>query len=130
MYNPRHRRAIKEANMQLIKEATHKEKRSKFIASFYKISSEEEARSITAGLKKEHKKANHVCWAAVIDKKEIFKNDGEVGKPANAMLDILKFRKKDQHLIAVVRYFGGIKLGPGGVKRAFKDAMMLCMPGK
>ena len=113
--------------MQLINEAKHVEKKSKFLAHFYKIESEAEAKKIVTKLQKQHKKANHVCWAAIVENKEIFKNDGEVGNPANAMLDILRFREHDSHLIAVVRYFGGIKLGPGGVKRAFKDAMMQCI---
>lgn len=113
--------------MHLISETLFKEKKSKFLAFYYKVEDEQEVKDIIDSLKKDHRKANHVCYAAVIDDLEIFKNDGEVGNPANAMLDILKFKNKKNHLIAVVRYFGGVKLGPGGVKRAFKDAMMQCI---
>lgn len=113
--------------MQLISEVTHKERKSKFIAHYYEISSEQEIQALVAGLKKKHKKSNHVCWAAIVDDRELFKNDGEVGNPANTMLEILKSKEKRQRLIAIVRYFGGIKLGPGGVKRASKEAMLLCL---
>jgi putative IMPACT (imprinted ancient) family translation regulator len=113
--------------MQLLNECTYKEKKSKFLAFYYRIADEQEAQSIVDELKKEHRKANHVCWAAVVDGQEIFKNDGEVGRPANTMLEILKAKKREQHMIAVVRYFGGVKLGSGGVKRAFKEAMMQCL---
>lgn len=113
--------------MHLINEIKYIEKKSKFLAYFYKIESEAEVQEIITNLKKEHRKANHVCWAAIVDQLEMFKNDGEVGNPANTMLDILRFKDRSQHLIAVVRYFGGIKLGPGGVKRAFKEAMMQCV---
>lgn len=113
--------------MHLLNETKYTEKKSKFIAYYYEIASEQEIQSIILRLKKQHKKANHVCWAAIINNQELFKNDGEVGNPANTMLEILRSKNKQRHLIAIVRYFGGIKLGPGGVKRAFKKAMLQCL---
>lgn len=53
---------------------------------------------------------------------EEFKNDGEVGHPAKGMLQIMKANGLDSHVIVVSRIFGGIKLGPGGVSRAFRKS--------
>lgn len=113
--------------MKLIKEHTHKEKKSRFIAHLYRISREEEIQPIIDQLKQDHRKAAHVCWAALAEGQELFRNDGEVGHPANTMLEVLKSKNKEGHLLAVVRYFGGVKLGPGGVKRAFKAAAQGCL---
>ena len=52
---------------------------------------------------------------------EKFKNDGEVGYPGKTLLSLLKHEGLESHGIIVVRYFGGKKLGPGGVSRAFKE---------
>jgi len=113
--------------MKLINSSKHTEKRSKFFGYFYQVADEAEAQSIVEDLWKQNKKAAHVCWAAVIDDQQIFKNDGEVGNPANTILELLKSNNKHSHMLAVVRFFGGVKLGPGGVKRAFKKAAMGCL---
>ncbi len=96
-------------------------KKSKFFGYLYSLESLDEQEEIVKTLTKEHKKASHVCSAMIFDKEETFKNDGEVGYPGKTLLGLLKHEKLESHLIVVVRYFGGIKLGPGGVSRAFKE---------
>ena len=96
-------------------------KKSKFFGYLYSFESYEEYETIVKEISKEHKKASHVCTALVLGKEEKFKNDGEVGYPGKTLLGLLKHEGLESHLIIVVRYFGGIKLGPGGVSRAFKE---------
>ncbi|NOR24768.1 MAG: YigZ family protein [Desulforhopalus sp.] len=96
-------------------------KKSKFFGYLYSLKSDEEYQKIVKEISKEHKKASHVCTAMVLGREEKFKNDGEVGYPGRTLLGLLKHAGLEAHLIIVVRYFGGIKLGPGGVSRAFKE---------
>lgn len=96
-------------------------KKSKFFGYLYLLETPEEYEKIVKELSKEHKKASHVCTAMVFGQQETFKNDGEVGYPGKTLLGLLKNEELASHLIVVVRYFGGIKLGPGGVSRAFKE---------
>jgi len=108
--------------MNLISSLKLIEKKSKFFAYLYEVSSEDEVQLIISKLKKDHKKAAHICYGLILDKEEKFKNDGEVGNPGRALIDTLKENNKDSHLLIVARIFGGIKLGPGGVSRAFRAA--------
>lgn len=96
-------------------------KKSKFFGYLYSLESPDEQEEIIKEILKEHKKASHICMAMVFDKEEKFKNDGEVGYPGKTLLGLLKHEELESHLIIAVRYFGGIKLGPGGVSRAFKE---------
>jgi putative IMPACT (imprinted ancient) family translation regulator len=76
--------------------------------------------------RRDYRKANHHCWAlrlagalgAVVEQS---KDDGEVGHPGRVLLELL--RKQDlEGALVVSRVFGGVKLGVGGVSRAFRDA--------
>lgn len=96
-------------------------KKSKFIGYLHVLDAPEEYEAIVKNLSKEHKKASHICTAMVFGQQETFKNDGEVGYPGKTLLELLKHEGLTSHLIIVVRYFGGTKLGPGGVSRAFKE---------
>jgi putative IMPACT (imprinted ancient) family translation regulator len=96
-------------------------KKSKFFGYLYSLESAFEYEKIVKEISKEHKKASHICSAMVLAKEEKFKNDGEVGYPGKTLLGLLRHEGLESHLIIVVRYFGGIKLGPGGVSRAFKE---------
>lgn len=101
--------------------------KSRFITQLYKISTEEEAKNIISEIKKQHKDANHNCSAYTIgDKHQIQKanDDGEPSGTAGVpMLEALK--KNDVHntLVIVTRYFGGIKLGTGGLIRAYQGGV-------
>jgi putative IMPACT (imprinted ancient) family translation regulator len=106
--------------------AKHVEKKSKFLAYLYAVETEEELTEIISRIKKEHQKAAHVCYGSVCNKEEVFKNDGEVGHPGRGLLELLKQHNKESHILLVARYYGGVKLGPGGVSRAFRAAGKLC----
>jgi putative IMPACT (imprinted ancient) family translation regulator len=106
--------------MQL-KTSKFTEKKSKFIGYLYSIGSLDEFEKLLKTISKEHKRASHVCSAMVLAGEEKFKNDGEVGYPGKTLLALLKHKGLESHGIIVVRYFGGKKLGPGGVSRAFKE---------
>ena len=96
-------------------------KKSKFFGYLYSLDSPEEHEKIVKEISQEHNKASHICSAMVFGKEEKFKNDGEVGYPGKTLLGLLKHEGLEAHLLIVVRYFGGIRLGPGGVSRAFKE---------
>lgn len=102
-------------------------KKSKFICHAYRISSENEAKEIIDTIKKEHYKANHNCSAYTLGlKQEIqrFSDDGEPSGTAGIpMLEILKKLQLVNCLVIVTRYFGGIKLGTGGLIRAYGNSV-------
>ncbi|RAI80459.1 YigZ family protein [Macrococcoides goetzii] len=102
--------------------------KSRFITYLYKIENEDEAKEKIAEIKKKHKDANHNCSAYTIgDQHQIQKasDDGEPSGTAGVpMLEALK--KNDVHntLAIVTRYFGGVKLGTGGLIRAYQGGVV------
>jgi putative IMPACT (imprinted ancient) family translation regulator len=102
------------------------EKRSQFYAHLYLISDQSEINDILTHHHLEYKKAAHHCYAVqfitAAGNFEDNRNDGEVGHPGRFLMEILKRNKLEAHMLIVSRIFGGIKLGPGGVSRAFKKA--------
>lgn len=113
--------------MKLLSTFKLTEKKSKFFAFLYELINETDAGLIISSLKKDHAKSSHICYGLIFDGEEKFKNDGEVGHPGRALLDVLREHKNKSHLLIVIRYFGGIKLGPGGVSRAFRSSGRNCM---
>ena len=99
-----------------------KVKKSKFYAHLYEINSLEEMENIVKEHRRKYKKAVHHCWAAKLGEEEKFKDDGEVGHPGRVILEVLRKYDLNSHAIVVSRIFGGIKLGVGGVSRAFREA--------
>lgn len=101
-------------------------KKSRFFSYLYSIDSEDEIAGINRIHREIYRKAAHYCYAArlmtgnppVVD----FGNDGEVGNPGRILLRILEQNDLDSHCIIVSRIFGGVKLGPAGVSRAFREA--------
>jgi len=100
--------------------------RSKFHALLLPVSGPEEMDAVLKARRRDYRKANHHCWAlrlpgdggAVVEQS---KDDGEVGHPGRVLLELL--RKHDLFgAVVVSRVFGGVKLGVGGVSRAFRDA--------
>jgi uncharacterized YigZ family protein len=97
-------------------------KKSKFIGFLIPIKTEEEAKIAIQQIKDDHPKATHHCVAYQIKSDNIirFDDDGEpqhtAGKP---MLSVLLAQDLNQVLAVVVRYYGGIKLGPGGLIKAY-----------
>ena len=97
--------------------------RSRFIANCAHVESEEEAKAFIAAVKAEHSLATHNCYAFVADKAGNlmrFSDDGEPqGTAGMPILDVLKNKKLFETAVVVTRYFGGIKLGAGGLVRAY-----------
>jgi putative IMPACT (imprinted ancient) family translation regulator len=103
-------------------------KKSRFYAVVLSVNSEQQIKVALGLRKKAVKKACHHCWAARFTAEngqlvELAKNDGEVGKPGHKMLEILRQRNLECAVI-VSRIFGGVKLGPAGVGRAFMQAAL------
>ncbi len=109
--------------MKLLNTCTLEIKKSKFIAYYYEVDSTKEVKKILEDLKKEHKKARHIPYAYKLDQ-EIKKSDDKEPSGTSGMpiLNILEKNNLNHTLIAVVRYFGGIKLGAGGLIRAYGNA--------
>jgi len=107
----------------------YEEKRSRFIAHLWPIKSKEEGFEYFEAIKRQHQDARHHCWAYVIGDPEQalaagFNDDGEPGGTAGKpMLNVLMQRKVGNVFAVVVRYFGGIKLGAGGLTRAYGQAV-------
>lgn len=101
------------------------EKKSKFYSYVFNVKSVQEVENIITSLKKEHKKCTHICYAYNIKNPLAVKmfDDGEpsgtAGKPIFNVID-----KKSLYdvLVVVVRYFGGVKLGAGGLVRAYSKS--------
>lgn len=100
-------------------------KKSKFITKLYKIDSISEINSILEEIDNEHRNATHVCFAYIIDGKEKCSDDGEPSGTAGIpILNILKKKNLTNILAVVIRYFGGIKLGAGGLVRAYSNSVV------
>ncbi len=94
--------------------------KSKFLSYLIHIESEEEAKNEVAKIKKEHPKATHHCYAYILEDKQKSNDDGEPSGTAGIpILEIIKQHNLVNVLVVVVRYFGGIKLGAGGLIRAY-----------
>ena len=107
--------------------------RSRFISTCSHVESEEEARAFLARVRTEFPDATHHCYAFVADtlgNLMRFSDDGEppgtAGKPS---LDALRGQKLYQTAVVVTRYFGGVKLGAGGLVRAYSGAASECLDG-
>lgn len=100
--------------------------KSKFLAYSYEIKSLDEVKFHLDELRKEHKKAKHVCYAYVYKNEVISEkcsDDGEPGGTAGyPILNVIKKKNLTNVMVVVVRYFGGIKLGAGGLTRAYTKA--------
>ena len=99
-------------------------KKSRFIACIEPVLGREEAQARVAQLKAEHPDAAHVCWALLAGGQSAANDDGEPGGTAGRpMLDVLRHQDLQGVMASVVRYFGGVKLGAGGLVRAYTDAV-------
>ena len=100
--------------------------KSKFIAYKKELTSLEEVKAFLLQLKKEHKKARHICYAYVYKNEVISEKCSEDGEPGGTagypILNVIKKKNLTNVMVAVVRYFGGIKLGAGGLTRAYTKA--------
>jgi len=107
-------------------EGTYKEKGSKFLSFAIPVNSADEVKEIVKNYRKEYYDSRHVCYAYMLgaDRKEFRANDdgepsGTAGRP---ILGQINSRELTNILVIVVRYFGGILLGTGGLVVAYKEA--------
>ena len=112
-------------------EAEFTEKKSKFIAYSFPMRREGELKSLLEEVKKLHPTAKHICYAFRLgEKKDIWKAH-DAGEPANTagqpILGQIKSFDLTNIIVVVVRYFGGIKLGVGGLMSAYKEATQLVL---
>jgi putative IMPACT (imprinted ancient) family translation regulator len=107
-------------------ESRHLAERSRFFAVLFPAAGETDVLKMVRLKKGELRKANHHCWAfRGPDEKgnrvERSRDDGEVGRPGRVLLELLRRDGLEGGLL-VSRVFGGVKLGVGGVSRAFREA--------
>ena len=99
-------------------------KNSRFITLLYKLNDVNEVNSIVDEVKELYPKANHYCYAYITDNAKRSSDDGEPGGTAGApMLNVLDKEELINILAITVRYFGGIKLGAGGLVRAYSKSV-------
>ena len=99
-------------------------KKSRFIGLLFAAGSRAEAQALVAAQRKQHPGAAHVCWALVCDGDSGLHDDGEPsGTAAKPMYNVLMHKDLMNVLAVVVRYWGGIKLGAGGLTRAYGQAI-------
>ncbi|MEO7954100.1 MAG: YigZ family protein [Polaromonas sp.] len=99
-------------------------KKSRFIGMLFAAGSRAEAQVLLGEQRKQHPGACHVCWALVCDGDSGLDDDGEPsGTAAKPMYNVLMHKDLMNVLAVVVRYWGGIKLGAGGLTRAYGQAI-------
>lgn len=106
-------------------------KKSRFICHAKRVYSEEEARTFITSIKKEHYKATHNCSAFIIGERSEIKRTSDDGEPSGTagvpMLGVLENHDLTNVCVVVTRYFGGIKLGAGGLIRAYAGSVALAV---
>ena len=106
-------------------------KKSRFICHAKRVYSEEEARDFITAIKKEHYKATHNCSAFIVGERSEIKRTSDDGEPSGTagvpMLGVLENHNLTNVCVLVTRYFGGIKLGAGGLIRAYAGSVALAV---
>ena len=99
-------------------------KKSRFIACVQPMADRAGAQQVVASLRAQHPGAAHVCWSLLAGGQSAAVDDGEPsGTAGRPMLDVLRHQDLEGVLATVVRYFGGVKLGAGGLVRAYTDSV-------
>ena len=99
-------------------------KKSRFIGCVQPMADRASAQAAVDALWKQHPGAAHICWALLAGGQSAAVDDGEPGGTAGRpMLDVLRHQDLEGVLATVVRYFGGVKLGAGGLVRAYTDTV-------
>jgi uncharacterized YigZ family protein len=97
--------------------------KSRFIAYVNRVTSEEEAQQFLQEIRKKHWDANHNCFAYCIGENNTIQKANDDGEPSGTagvpILEVIKKRNLNDCIIVVTRYFGGTKLGAGGLIRAY-----------
>ena len=112
-------------------EVMFKEKNSKFYGYAFPIESEEEVKPILEKIKKEHYTARHWCYAFQVGTSKIYFRANDDGEPNNSagmpIYGQIQSFELTNVLVVVVRYFGGIKLGVGGLVQAYKTGAQMAL---
>ncbi len=100
--------------------------KSRFIAYAKRVYNEKEAQNFLSEIKKKHYNATHNCFAWLAGKHNEFQKANDDGEPSGTagipILEVIKKRELKNVVLVVTRYFGGIKLGAGGLIRAYSQA--------
>lgn len=100
--------------------------KSRFITYVNRAETEEQAQEFINNIKEKHKSANHNCSAYIIGEHDNIQKANDDGEPSGTagvpMLEVLKKQRLQDTVVVVTRYFGGIKLGGGGLIRAYGKA--------
>ena len=106
-------------------------KKSRFICHIKRVTTEDEARNFIQSVKKEHYKATHNCSAFILGERSEMKRSSDDGEPSGTagvpMLGVLENQQLTNVCAVVTRYFGGIKLGAGGLIRAYSSNVALAI---
>ena len=106
-------------------------KKSRFICHIKRVTTEDEARNFIQAVKKEHYKATHNCSVFILGERSEMKRSSDDGEPSGTagvpMLGVLENHQLTNVCAVVTRYFGGIKLGAGGLIRAYAGSVALAI---
>ena len=103
-------------------------KNSKFICILKEIYSVSDVEKVLNNIKLEYKDATHYCYAYIIENNKKFSDDNEpTGTAGNPIMQVLEKNNLNYILCIVIRYFGGIKLGAGGLVRAYSKSVSECL---
>lgn len=118
---------------QTLAAAAHSElliRKSRFIGCVQPMQDRAGAQAAVEALRRQHPSATHVCWALLAGGQSAAVDDGEPGGTAGRpMLEVLRHQELEGVLATVVRYFGGVKLGAGGLVRAYTDCIAQALLG-
>lgn len=113
--------------MKLLNESLIIEKKSKFIGMLYEIGNKEDVLSILDSVKTNNKGYRHIPYAYYLKNTASKSDDKEPGGIGMSFLNILERNKLDNHLLLVVRYYGGTKLGASNLLRTYSKAANNCI---
>ena len=103
-------------------------KNSKFICCLYKVADIKKIEYYLKEIRNIYKDATHYCYAYIIDNYKKFSDDNEPGGTAGSpIMQVLEKNNLNYVLCIVIRYFGGIKLGAGGLVRAYSKSVVECL---
>jgi len=128
-----YRNAIMSDGPQTLAAPCHSElliRKSRFIGCVQPIADRDAAQAEVRRLREAHPGATHVCWALLAGGQSAAVDDGEPsGTAGRPMLEVLRHQQLEGVLATVVRYFGGVKLGAGGLVRAYADTVAQALRG-
>ncbi|CAM9109799.1 YigZ family protein [Mycoplasma todarodis] len=104
----------------------HEIKKSKFIAHSFEVHSKMEVEEKLFEMRQQYNDASHICYAYLVNNGSEMAGMSDDGEPSGTagkpIFNIIRLKKKENILVVVVRYYGGKKLGAGGLIRAYVNA--------